>query len=168
MVMKTSYIPARMVAFAAVLLSSENPSRATEPIHIQSFQCALVVNGTSRPAVARTESGSMTALLEMHQPDGQWCSVARLKAPVATPHLELNAGEAWQFLVPEFGPASPVSVRLAVKVGDGILYSQTFQMNVDDLARNKTIDCWLARLRIRQERSDDSSVIAAAAPKPGS
>lgn len=167
MVMKTLCFQRSLLAFAVILLVAGNHGRATEPTSVPSFHRVLVVNDTSRPAVTRTENGFLTAALETNQPDGQWRAIARLRVPSANANLALSSGEVWQFIVPDFGPASPAKVRLAVKVADRIIYSQPFAANVDPFAPNQTIDCWLARLRVQPARSEDGSMIAVVGPTPG-
>ena len=166
MVMKIFLQMLTIVLCVSTLWMTGSPARGTESANMPSFQRVLVVNNTPRQAVIPTESGLLTAELETQQSDGQWHSVAKLRAPTGTHQsVVFHAGEIWQFLMPGAAMGLPVKARLVLSVAGGTIYSQAFEMNVDLLSASQTVDCWLAR--IRPAKSEQSPVIAAADKKRG-
>jgi hypothetical protein len=137
-----------IVFCVGVLGTAGSPARATELANVPSFHRVLMVNDASAQAVVPTESGLITATIEVQQADGRWRSVARVRAPVGTSHnVVLQAGEIWQFIVPGSARGLPVKARLALGVVGGTIHSQPFALRVEPLPTQQTMDCWLARIR---------------------
>ena len=79
---------------------------------------------------------------------------------------EVQSGEVWQFIIPDFGSGVPAIVRLAVGTCDETIYSQPFAAHLDPLMADIDVNCWLAR--IRPAHTNQGPIIAAAESKPES
>jgi len=165
MVMKVQRHIFPMIASAVVLLVTSNSGRATEQAGAPSFHRVLVVNDSAIPVAAEVQSGLITAIVEMQHEDGHWRAISKLRAPAGVcSSTRLSDGEAWQFIIPDFGTGLLAKLRLAVGTSGQTIYSETFRANVDPLKTDTYLDCWLAR--IRPVRSEQGPIIAAAESKP--
>jgi hypothetical protein len=142
---------ALITAYVSISWTTESPAQVAEPVNIPSFHRVHVVNNTLKYSVVPTESGVLTAAVEMRHSDGQWRAVAKLRAPAGTNRrVVMCGGEIWQFIVPLSPTGNPVKARLALDATGGTIYSQPFEINLDPLLSSQTLDCWLARIRPAQ------------------